>query len=146
MKKILLIHGANLNHLGKRDPEQYGTMTLQDLEVSMENKAEELDFDLSCFQSNHEGALIDYIQENSANADAMIINPGAFTHYSYALYDAIIDSNLPTVEVHLSNIKEREPWRAHSVIEPACAHSIMGKKIEGYFEALHYLRKHLDDN
>jgi len=139
MKTLLLLHGPNLNKLGTRDTSQYGTLTLPELEKSVKEKLRERGFELIAFQSNHEGALIDAIQQHAPACVGMIINPGAFTHYSYAIYDAIIDSKLPAVEVHLSNIKEREPWRAHSVIAPACVHSIMGKKLQGYFEAVDHL-------
>lgn len=134
MKKIMLIHGPNLNKLGKRDHAHYGTLSLKDIETAVQEKAK--DYRVLCFQSNHEGALIDFIQNNSDESFAMIINPGALTHYSYALHDAIIDSGLHTIEVHLSNILEREPWRAISVISPACKKTIMGKKLEGYLEAI----------
>ena len=140
MKQILLMHGPNLNKLGKRDPEHYGTLTLEKLEHEVKEYAVTKGYIVSCFQSNHEGTLIDVIQETDAHA--LIINPGAFTHYSYALHDAIIDSTLPTVEVHLSDISVREPWRAHSVIEPACLHSIKGKKLQGYMDAVDFLVEH----
>lgn len=144
MKNILLIHGPNLNRLGKRDPEQYGHLTLADLESAVQTHAQTKGYQVLCFQSNHEGELIDYIQAQAEQAHAIIINPGALTHYSYALYDALIDSKIPTIEVHLSNIKEREPFRAHSVIAPACLHSIMGKKLQGYIEAIDRIVEHID--
>lgn len=139
MRTLLLIHGPNLNKLGVRDTSQYGTVTLCELEKSIGLKANERGFDLVVFQSNHEGALIDAIQEHAPVCVGMIINPGALTHYSYALHDAIIDSKLPTIEVHLSNVNEREPWRAHSVISPVCVQSIIGKKLQGYFDAVDHL-------
>jgi 3-dehydroquinate dehydratase-2 len=142
MKTILLIHGPNLNKLGARDPEHYGTLTLKALEEAAITHGNENHFMVKCFQSNHEGALIDLIQET--DADAIIINAGALTHYSYALHDAIVDRGLPTVEVHLSDIQSREPWRAHSVIAPACVHTIMGKKHLGVMEAIDYLKEHLN--
>lgn len=138
---ILLIHGPNLNLLGQRDPHHYGTLTLASLEASVKQHAAVQTISVKSFQSNHEGALIDAIQ--TTPADAIIINAGALTHYSYALHDAIKDSGLPTVEVHLSNISEREPWRAHSVIEPACIKTIMGKKLQGYLDAVDYLSEYL---
>lgn len=143
MKKMMLIHGPNLNKLGQRDPALYGRATLSDIEEDVSKKALQHGYEMIAFQSNHEGHLIDYIQEHAGECNALIINPGAFSHYSYALHDAIADSMLPAVEVHLSNIKEREPWRAHSVIAPACVHTIMGKKTEGYLEAIDYLAEHL---
>ncbi len=145
MKKIILLQGPNLNMLGQRDIAQYGSLTLSELENSVRSKAKEFGYELLSFQSNHEGDLIDMIQELTNESSAMIINPGALTHYSYAIHDAIIDSKLPTVEVHLSNIHEREPWRAHSVIASACVHSIVGKKLAGYHEALDFLVEYLKD-
>lgn len=136
MKKILLIHGPNLNRLGKRDPAHYGTLTLSALETHI--KARAAGYELLCFQSNHEGALIDFIQENG-DASGILINPGAFTHSSYALHDALLDSGLPCVEVHLSNIHGREAWRAISVTAPACLKQFYGKQVQSYEEALDYL-------
>lgn len=134
MKTILLIHGPNLNKLGSREHEHYGMMTLKDIEEAVQHRAGE--HPVLCFQSNHEGSLIDFIQNETENSMAIIINPGALTHYSYALHDAIVDCKLFTIEVHLSNILEREPWRAISVISPACQQTIMGKKLDGYLEAV----------
>ncbi len=142
MKKLLLLHGPNLNRLGSRDPGHYGSLTLPELEQAVTDKAREAGFEVETFQSNHEGALIDCLQERVSHCDALIINPGAFSHYSYALYDAIVDSQLPTIEVHLSNLKEREPWRWTSVIAPACLQSIMGKKLQGYLDAVDAFVEH----
>jgi 3-dehydroquinate dehydratase-2 len=139
MKTLLLIHGPNLNKLGQRDPEHYGSCTLRDIEQALKNKAGEHGYQLVAFQSNHEGQLIDCIQQMATESDGLIINPGALSHYSYALHDAIVDSRLPAIEVHLSNIKEREAWRAHSVIAPACIQAIYGKKLQGYIEAFEVL-------
>lgn len=137
-KKILLIHGPNLNHLGKRDPTHYGSLTLSELESKVADRAAEAGYLLKWFQSNHEGALIDFIQNNSS-ALGILINPGALTHSSYALHDALLDSGLPCVEVHLSDIKNREPWRAISVTAPACLKQFYGKQVQSYEEALDYL-------
>ncbi len=139
MTKILLIHGPNLNQLGKRDPAHYGSLTLPELEAQLHKRAEELGYELECFQSNHEGSLIDWIQEKSGNAVGILINPGALTHSSYALHDSLIDSGVPCVEVHLSDVKNREPWRAISVTEPACLKQFYGKQIQSYEEALTFL-------
>lgn len=144
MKNILLIHGPNLNKLGQRDHELYGNVSLETIETAVQ--ARYRGYRVLSFQSNHEGDLIDFIQEHSESSHAMIINAGALTHYSYALHDAIVDSKLPTVEVHLSNIYEREPWRAQSVISAVCVHTIMGKKLEGYLEACDYIMEHYDEN
>lgn len=142
MKTLLLVHGPNLNKLGSRDPEIYGSMTLQALDTLISERASKLGYEIITFQSNHEGDLIDFIQSHADKSSGMIINPGALSHYSYALHDAIIDFKHTVIEVHLSNIKAREPWRAHSVIAPACLVSIYGKHIEGYIEALDLLTGH----
>lgn len=139
MSKILLIHGPNLNRLGKRDPAHYGTMTLPELEAQVRELAQKHGHELECFQSNHEGALIDWIQEHADSAAGILINPGALGSSSYALHDCLLDTALPCVEVHLSDIKNREPWRAISVVEPACLQSFCGKKLESYQEALDFL-------
>lgn len=140
MKKILLIHGPNLNRLGKRDPAHYGTQTLADLEALVKDEA---GCAVECFQSNHEGALIDWIQEKCDDADGILINPGALTHSSYALHDALVDAGIPCVEVHLSDVKGREAWRAISVTAPACLASFYGKQADSYREGLQTLLKHL---
>jgi len=141
MKTILLVHGANLNLLGKRDVAHYGVLTLKKLQSLLQYRAKTIGFKVKAFQSNHEGALIDFLQKQSPKASGIIINPGAFTHYSYALHDALLDANLPVVEVHLSKVDKREAWRKASVTAPACKKVIGGKKIKGYFEALDFLRK-----
>lgn len=142
MKKILLIHGPNLNILGKRDKKHYGDLTLAKIEKLIKEVAKNFGFEVGCFQSNHEGELIDWLQENSDEAVGIIINPGALTHYSYALHDAIGDAGLPCVEVHLSDINNREPWRKISVTAPACVVQISGKKEKGYVEAVKILYDH----
>lgn len=139
MKKLLLIHGANLNNLGKRDPRHYSYHSLREIEELTATQAAQYDIEVIAYQSNHEGDLIDKIQEESPNCMGIIINPGAFTHYSYALHDALLDSKLPVVEVHLSCISEREDWRKISVTAPACIAVIEGKQAAGYQEAVHKL-------
>lgn len=141
MKKILLVHGPNLNLLGKRDKNQYGVLTLLDLENLVKENAIKNDIEVLCFQSNHEGELIDWIQINSVGAVGIIINPGALTHYSYALHDCLVDTGLPCIEVHLSDVVNREEWRKISVTAPACIAKILGKKERGYIEALELLLK-----
>jgi len=138
---ILIVNGPNLNFLGRRSKEHYGSLTLEQINSQILKQALKLKIKIKFFQSNSEGALIDFIQKESAQADAIIINPGAFAHYSYALLDALIDSNLPIVEVHLSDISKREPWRRKSVISQAACKVIQGKKEQGYLEALNYLIK-----
>ena len=141
MKKILLVHGPNLNMLGKRDKNHYGDLTLDFLETLVTSKALESGIEVESFQSNHEGVLIDFLQEKGEHAQGIIINPGALTHYSYALHDALVDTGLPCVEVHLSDVENREEWRKISVTAPACIEKISGKKEHGYIEALELLLK-----
>lgn len=129
-----------MNILGKRDAKHYGNFTLAALENIVKKEAKKIGISVTSFQSNHEGALIDFLQKHRY-ADGIIINPGALTHYSYALHDALLDTNLPAVEAHLSNILKREKWRSISVTAPACRKVISGKKAKGYLEALHYLNK-----
>lgn len=145
MKKILLIHGPNLNQLGKREVNHYGNLTLAEIENLAKQAALALGYELVCFQSNHEGGLIDWLQNNSSSADGIIINPGALTHYSYALHDALKDAGRPCVEVHLSDINQREEWRRVSVTKPACFAQISGKKEQGYVEAIGVLAKYLNN-
>ena len=139
MAKFLVINGPNLNFLGRRSPGVYGTMTLPEIETQISRKAEELVVAVDYFQSNSEGAIIDYVQDKSAEAQGIIINAGAFTHYSYALRDALVDSRLPVVEVHLSNIHAREGWRSHSVIADIARGQIAGLGWRGYVAALEIL-------
>lgn len=143
MATILLIHGPNLNRLGKRDAVQYGSKTLLEIEATVKVEAEKSGLAVKTFQSNHEGALIDFLQAESGNAAGIIANLGAFTHYSYALHDALVDTGLPAVEVHLSDVNAREAWRKVSVTAPACIGQIAGKKEAGYVEALALLQAHL---
>ncbi len=143
MKTILLIHGPNLNQLGRRDTAQYGSSTLKDIERMVADEAKALDLSVRSFQSNHEGALIDWLQAESPKAAGIIVNAGALTHYSYALHDAIVDTGLPAVEVHLSDISKREDWRRLSVTAPACFAQIAGKKEKGYVEAVALLASKL---
>ena len=139
--KIKLIHGPNLNMLGIRQPEVYGRDTLADIERLVVSEAEKLGFSVSCFQSNSEGALIDEIHSCYNAFDGIILNAGAYTHYSYAIRDAIASVMLPCVEVHLSDIHSREPFRHVSVIEPVCVRQICGLGKAGYIEALNELIK-----
>ncbi|MDJ0952836.1 MAG: type II 3-dehydroquinate dehydratase [Acidimicrobiia bacterium] len=139
MKRVLIVNGPNLNLLGTREPEIYGATTLNELEGLIAGWGRERGVAVTCFQSNHEGELIDRLHDSRHAHDGVIINAGALTHYSYALHDAIVAIGLPTVEVHISNIKEREGWRRTSVIEPACVYMIRGRGIDGYRYALDHL-------
>lgn len=134
--RILLIHGPNLNTLGKRQPELYGTLTLQEIEERVAERARELGVEIRRFQSNHEGALIDFIQAEAEGAQGIIINPGALTHYGLSLRDALEGCGLPFIEVHLTNIHAREPFRRRSVLAAIAQEQIAGQGWEGYIHAL----------
>ena len=135
-KNFYVIHGPNLNMLGVREPAVYGSETLADINAEIAALAEKLGVTVTFFQSNCEGALIDKIQETYQKADGIIINPGAYTHYSYAIRDALASVNLPVIEVHLSDIYKREEFRKISVIKPVCRAQISGLGKEGYLLAL----------
>ena len=137
---ILIVNGPNLNLLGVREVGVYGSSSYHDLVHTIQNYANLHQINVTFFQSNHEGAILDFLHENYTKADALIINPGAFTHYSYAIYDCLKAINLPAIEVHLSKIDEREPFRAHSVIQSACLKQISGLGFQSYLEAIDYLR------
>ena len=141
MKKILLIHGPNLNLLGERKPEVYGTKTLDEVNSDLNSFALSAGVELLIFQSNHEGKIIDYLHEHRNKVDAVVINPGAYTHYSYAIRDAIEAIKIPTVEVHLSDISKREGFRRTSVTCDVCVGQFSGKGIESYFEGIDHLMK-----
>ncbi|MCK5022474.1 MAG: type II 3-dehydroquinate dehydratase [Candidatus Pacebacteria bacterium] len=137
--RILVIHGPNLNMLVKRDKATYGEKTLDEIDALVKKEAQALSVEAVTFQSNHEGALVDFIQEQADSARGVVINPGALTHYGFALLDALIDSKLPIIEVHLSNIYRREEWRARSVIAPITRGQISGLGWRGYIAALQVL-------
>ena len=139
---VLLLNGPNLDLLGEREPEIYGTTTLSQLESLFAERARELGIAVRAFQSNHEGALVDRLHEVRKWADGVVFNPGAYTHYSYSLRDAIAATRLRVVEVHLSDLTQREAWRRVSVIAEVAVHQIMGKGIAGYLEALEWLAAH----
>ena len=137
--KILVINGPNLNMLGSRKPEIYGTKTLAEINSLLQKRAGELGVELETYQSNHEGYLIDFIQKKAKKATGIIINPGALTHYGLSLRDALEDSSLPVIEVHLSDIQHREEFRKNSVIAPIARKQISGQGWQGYIIALETL-------
>ena len=134
-----MLNGPNLGRLGKRQPEIFGSTTLAVVESSARAHAESLGHSLDAFQSNHEGALIDRLEQR--DYDAVVINPGALTHTSYALHDALLGAERPIVEIHVSDITAREAWRRVSVIEPVVSHRIMGRGWRGYLEAIDALHE-----
>jgi 3-dehydroquinate dehydratase-2 len=139
MVSILVVNGPNLNMLGKREPNVYGRETLDDIVVRMQKVMEELGGKLEHVQSNHEGVLIDAIHQAKGVHDGIVVNPGAFTHYSYALRDALAAVELPTIEVHISNVHAREEFRHHSVIAPITMGQVVGLGTDGYEWALRAL-------
>ena len=139
MTKILVLHGPNLNALGRRDRHHYGTLTLDAINRRIEERATTLGVEVECFQSNHEGALIDHLQEHAPEISGVVINAGALTHYGLSLKDALTDSGVPVVEVHLSNIHARESWRRHSVLADTARGQIAGLGWRGYTAALEAL-------
>jgi 3-dehydroquinate dehydratase-2 len=143
--RILLINGPNLNTLGTRRPDVYGHATLPEIIARIQSRAAEAGAEIVPFQSNHEGALIDFIQEQAGAADGAIMNPGAFTHYGYALRDAVEASELPLIEVHLSNVYAREEFRHRSVIAPVALGQVAGLGWRGYLAAVDALIEILKD-
>lgn len=139
MKKILLLHGPNLNLLGERDPEHYGSLTLSQINRKLRDYAKRKGVTLRVFQSNSEGALIDFLHRNRRWADGLVFNPAAYTHTSIALRDAVEAMPFPAVEVHLSDIKKREAFRRRSLIAPVCQKQISGLGWESYREGLRFL-------
>ncbi len=137
--KVLILHGPNLNLLGHREPEIYGYQTLADIDRLIKERASNLEVQVAAFQSNYEGQLIDRIQDARDNYDGILINPGALTHYSYGLRDALSAAELPLVEVHLSNIFAREEFRRHSVISPVASGVICGFGANSYLLGLEAL-------
>ena len=143
--KILLINGPNLNMLGIRDGGVYGSMTLDDLNRKVVEETENDHVEIVLFQSNHEGSIIDFIQENSDDTDGIVINPGALTHYGISLMDALTDTKIPVVEVHLSNIHAREEFRHKSVVAPVSIGQIAGLGWRGYVYAVKFIAEYLNE-
>jgi len=140
--KILVINGPNLNMLGKRNKSYYGDETLAQIETRISARAKELDIKVDFFQSNHEGAIVDYLQTRMKTVSGIIINPGALTHYGLSLRDALEDTQLPVIEVHLSDIDSREEFRQRSVISPIAIKQIKGMRGDGYILAIESLASH----
>jgi 3-dehydroquinate dehydratase-2 len=136
---VAVLNGVNLDMLGRRDPELYGNMSLTELESRIYKWAKELDLNARCRQSNSEGEYVEFCHDAVDWAGGVIVNPGAWTHYSYAIRDALDILTVPLVEVHLSNVDEREEWRRHSVLSDLAAHRVVGKGPDGYREALAFL-------
>ena len=143
--KILVINGPNLNLLGSRDQDMYGATTLDQIEVQLTQRARDIGIDILFFQSNSEGSIIDHIQEASGYINGIIINPGALTHYGISLRGALSDTNLPVIEVHISNIYARETWRHNSYVAPISVGQISGLGWRGYLFALNFLAERLSE-
>ena len=143
--KILIVNGPNLNNLGRRDPGHYGSRTLADIESDISQKADALNAEVAFFQSNHEGAIVDFIQQASDEADGVIINAGALTHYGLSMRDALADARLPIIEVHISNIHARDEYRRHSVVADMAVGQIAGFGWRGYLYALDFLVAHIGE-
>ncbi len=142
--RIEVIHGVNLDQLGRRDPGQYGAQTFDELQFRIQEYADALDLQVRFFQTNHEGALVEHLHKLEGLADAIVINPGAWTHYAWAIRDALEIAALPTVEVHLSAVEQREEWRRISVVRDLCLTTVTGKGPDGYRDALARLKEELD--
>jgi 3-dehydroquinate dehydratase-2 len=139
--RIEVMHGVNLDQLGRRDPGHYGSLTLRQLEEQITQYALDLELTVRCFQTNHEGAYVERL--HACDADGLVLNPGAWTHYSYAIRDALELTQLPAVEIHLSDVDAREEFRHHSVIRDLCVGRVSGRGADGYLEALSTLQKEL---
>ncbi len=142
--RVEVMHGVNLDQLGSRDPLLYGTLTLAELESRIAECAAELALDAGFFHTNHEGDFVEHLHALRGTVDALVLNPGAWTHYAWAIRDALEIAAVPAVEVHLSDVEQREPWRRVSVIRELCFATVSGKGPDGYGEALAILREHLD--
>jgi 3-dehydroquinate dehydratase-2 len=137
------MHGVNLDQLGRRDPSHYGELTFAQLELEIGHMAAALGLEVRLFQTNHEGGFVEHLHRLEGLADGIVLNPGAWTHYSYAIRDALELTGLPAVEVHLSDVEHREPWRRKSVIRELCIGTVAGQGVNGYRAALERLREEL---
>jgi 3-dehydroquinate dehydratase-2 len=141
--RIEVMHGVNLDQLGRRDPAQYGTITLDELELRITSMASDLGLETRFFRTNHEGEFVERLHRLEGLADGLVLNPGAWTHYSYAIRDALELTGLPAVEVHLSDVQSREEWRRESVIRELCLATVSGVGVDGYKRALERLNAEL---
>jgi 3-dehydroquinate dehydratase II len=141
--RIEVMHGVNLDQVGRRDPAQYGGVSLTELERQVSEMAAALELETRFFQTNHEGEFVEHLHRLEGLADGIVLNPGAWTHYSYAIHDALELTGLPAVEVHLSDIEAREAWRRKSVIGELCVARVFGKGVDGYRDALEALKAEL---
>ena len=141
--RVEVLHGVNLDALGRRDPQVYGALTLNELQTRIKRFGRELDLEVSFFQTNHEGDFVERLHRLPEVADGAVLNPGAWTHYSWAIRDALELTGLPAVEVHLSDVEQREDWRRHSVLDGLVIAAISGKGADGYREGLEALAERL---
>ena len=142
--RLEVMHGVNLDQLGHRDPLLYGTLTLPELERQIDQAASVMGLSVGFFQTNHEGTFIEHLHSLRGKTDAILLNPGAWTHYAWAIRDALDIVGVPALEIHLSDVENREEWRRFSVIRDLCFSTISGRGPDGYLEALSQLRQHLD--
>ena len=142
--RVDVMHGVNLDQLGRRDPLLYGTLTLAELEHNVARHARELDIEPSFFHTNHEGAFVERLHALAGQVDAVVLNPGSWTHYAWSIRDALEIAAVPALEIHLSDVQRREPWRRVSVIADLCFATISGRGPDGYREALERVRAELD--
>jgi 3-dehydroquinate dehydratase II len=142
-RRVEIMHGVNLDQLGRRDPLLYGKLTLAELEHMIGEHARELGMQASFFHTNHEGAFVEHLHELAGTADAVVLNPGSWTHYAWSIHDALEIAALPALEIHLSDVQNREPWRRVSVIADLCFATISGRGPDGYRDALELVREEL---
>ena len=142
--RVEVMHGVNFDVLGRREAAHYGGLTLPELEVRVKRFARDLALEVSFSQTNHEGEFCEYLHRAAESADGLVLNPGAWTHYSWAIHDALEVSAMPAVEVHLSEVDQREEWRRLSVIRDLCVGCVQGKGVDGYRDALEMLKEALE--